>query len=144
MEKDHPTEADDDKRINVTERGDFLKRLSQKCLFDNKEHPKINAPEKVIPIGAVPKAGQKPNDGKVEECSRLAHAVAAQRNIYVFTEPGRKGNVPSSPKIGNAFCDIRIVEVFDKLKAEHSAQADRHIRIARKVEIDMEGVAFFF
>ena len=87
MEKDYPTEADDNKRINMTERGYFLKHLAQKRLFDNKEHPKINAPKNIIPIGAVPKAGQEPNDHDVSDLFHQASAAAAQAGDVVLMSP---------------------------------------------------------
>ena len=48
--------------------------------------------------------------------------------------------MPAPPKIRNARCNIGIIEVFGKVKAEHSPQPDRHIRIAGKIKIEVQGV----
>ena len=48
--------------------------------------------------------------------------------------------MPSSPKFGNAFGDIGIVEVFKKFKAEDLTETDRHIAVTREVEVDAEHI----
>ena len=70
--------------------------------------------------------------------SRHRNPIAAQRNVHVLPEPGTQGNVPSSPELRDAVGDVRIVEVFAELKAEHPSQADGHIRISAKVKIDLQ------
>ena len=47
--------------------------------------------------------------------------------------------MPAAPEFGDAFGQIRIVEVFDKMKPEDPAQADGHVGIAGEIEIDLEG-----
>ena len=86
----------------------------------------------------MPKARQPPNDKQVEYLPRRALAVAAERNVDIFAEPCSERDVPPAPEVGHASRHIRIVEVFQKLKAEHFAHAYRHIGVAREVEINLE------
>ena len=47
--------------------------------------------------------------------------------------------MPSLPELGDIFADKRISEIFFKMKAEYSAQADCNIRISRKIKIIPKG-----
>ena len=47
--------------------------------------------------------------------------------------------MPTTPKLRNGCGNVRIVKVLGKLETHHAAQADGHVRITSKVEIDLEG-----
>ncbi|MED1645687.1 hypothetical protein P4U99_21305 [Brevibacillus agri] len=47
--------------------------------------------------------------------------------------------LPSAPKLRNAFGHVRIAEVFHKVKAEHFPQSARHVRVAAEVKVKLEG-----
>ena len=49
--------------------------------------------------------------------------------------------MPPSPEFGDAAGNIGIIKILQKVEAEHPAQTDGHIRIARKVKIDLEGIS---
>ena len=48
--------------------------------------------------------------------------------------------MPASPELCDRVGDVRIVEVFKEVKAEHFAKTYRHIGIAREVEENLEGI----
>ena len=86
----------------------------------------------------MPKACEQPYDQDVADLLWKALAVTAQGNIDVLLEPAAQGNMPTPPKLRNAFRDIGIIKVLKEVKAKHPPQADRHIRIAGKIEINLE------
>src|SRR5438874_7610377 len=45
--------------------------------------------------------------------------------------------MPAPPKLGDGRRAIRVIEIWRKTVAEQSCRADRHARIAGKVEIDL-------
>ena len=47
--------------------------------------------------------------------------------------------MPAAPEFRDAFGNIRVVKIFRKGKAEHVPHADGHVRIAGKIEINLEG-----
>ena len=48
--------------------------------------------------------------------------------------------MPSAPEFRDACGYVRIVEIFEKMEAEHTAKADGHIGIAREIVINLKGV----
>ena len=48
--------------------------------------------------------------------------------------------MPTPPELGGAAGDVGIVEIFGKVKAKDLSQADRHIAVAGKIEIDVQHI----
>lgn len=48
--------------------------------------------------------------------------------------------MPASPELRNRSRDVGVVEVAEILESHHAAKAYGHVRISRKVEVDLEGV----
>ena len=48
--------------------------------------------------------------------------------------------MPAPPELRDAPRDVGIVEILQKVEAEHPPEADGHIGIGRKIEVDLEGV----
>ena len=48
--------------------------------------------------------------------------------------------MPSSPEIRDGGGQVGVVEVLQKLKAQHATQADGHVGVAREIEVDVQGV----
>ena len=120
--------------------GGTLKQLSEEGLFDKEQEEIIKSPDNEIPVGAVPEAGQQPDDKKVEIGAPGAGAVPAQRDVYILAEPGGERDMPAPPELGDAFGDIGVIEVFKKVKAENTAQSDSHVRVSRKVKVNLKGI----
>lgn len=51
--------------------------------------------------------------------------------------------MPASPELGRTLGGVGIVEVPRIIEPHHLAQADGHVRIAREVEVDLEGVGSY-
>ena len=87
----------------------------------------------------MPQARQEPDDGQIQDLPRLTAAVAAQRDIDVFPEPGGQADVPAPPELRHGAGLIGVLKVFQKVEAKQMAQTDGHIGIAGEIEIDLEG-----
>ena len=49
--------------------------------------------------------------------------------------------MPAAPELAHGLRDVGEVEVLEELEAEHLAEPDRHVRVAREVEVDLQRVA---
>ena len=47
--------------------------------------------------------------------------------------------MPAPPEVGDAAGDIGVTKVFGKAESKQTPEPDRHIGVARKVEIDLQG-----
>src|SRR5699024_6126479 len=56
-------------------------------------------------------------------------------------EPGGEADVPPPPELFDGRADVGVLEVLQKLEAEHPPQADGHVAVAGEVEVDLEHVA---
>ena len=63
--------------------------------------------------------------------------TAAERNVYIITEPACQAYVPAVPELGYAFRYVGVVEVFGEFKTEHPPQTYSHVAVARKIKIKM-------
>ena len=86
----------------------------------------------------MPKARQHPDDEYVEKPAGFGYTVAAERNIHIIPEPRAKRHMPAAPKFRNAPRNVRVIEVFEEIKAEDFAESDRHIAVTREVEINVQ------
>ena len=115
--------------------------LQKEQLFNDQDDAVEHAPEDEVPRSTMPETCQQPDGHDVEDLPFQTLPVAAQGDVYVITEPEGQGHMPSSPEFGDAFCNIGVIEVFKKVEAEHLSHADRHIRVAGEIEVDLEGIA---
>ena len=88
----------------------------------------------------MPESGQKPYDSQINYSTDAPLPVASQGDIDIFTEPGAKGNVPASPEIGNAFGQIRMMEVLRYCETKHFTKSDSHKRVATEIKVQLHGV----
>ena len=109
-------------------------------LFQQQQNTVVDAPCHKIPACAVPDAGEQPYDKNIPHMLPALYPVAAERYIHIIPEPGAKGNVPAPPELRNTLRNIRIIEILQKMEAEHFSKADRHIRIGRKVKIKLKRI----
>ena len=99
-----------------------------------------DAPYDKIPGCAVPKSGQQPDDCQIPDVLPTPAPAAPQRDIEVVPKPGGQRDVPSPPKIRQGCGDIRVVEVFGEMKAEHVTQPDCHIGICGEIIVDLQRI----
>ena len=87
----------------------------------------------------MPQTRQPPYNDEVQDLPGQSAPVAAQRNIHIFPEPGTQRNMPPPPVFGNAAAQVRVIKVFQELKAQHFSQPNGHIGVTGKVEVNLEG-----
>src|SRR5207245_963516 len=95
-------------------------------------------PNDESPSRAVPESAQKHCQQDVEGVPHGATAVAAQRKIKIFPQKPGEGDVPACPKFVDGSGLIGRIEVDGEFDAEKTGQADRHVRVARKIEVDLQ------
>ena len=100
-----------------------------------------HAPDDEGEIRPVPEAGQEEHQQLVQRGSRISLSVSAQGDVHIFLKPGGKGDMPSAPEFLDTACDKRIIEVFLEIKAEDTAEPDRHVAVAREVKEDLQRIA---
>ena len=83
----------------------------------------VQAPQKEVPRGAVPDAGEGPHHHGVQHPARGGHAVAAERYVHVVAEEAAQAHVPAAPELGGGARGVGVVEVARVLEAHHLAQA---------------------
>ena len=140
--EDRPAETDQKQRVQVTQSlRQFCGHVQQEQFFQDQQDAEIDAPEYEIPAGAVPETGEQPYDRDIAQLLGKAAAAAAERDVDIITKPAAHRDMPAPPEICDAVRDKRIVEVFREVEAQHAAEADRHVRITGKVEVDLESVS---
>ena len=132
----HQKESEDD----AWHFANLLHHLAQEKLVEADEQAMQRAPNEEVPRRAVPQSRQQEADPKVEVHSALALAVAAKRDVEIVHDKRAQGHVPTAPKLGDGTGGIGVVEVFGELEAHHAPETDGHVAVARKVEVDLEGV----
>lgn len=99
-----------------------------------------SAPGDEGPPRAVPKAAEEHGEHEVAVAHEPPGAVAAERDIEVVAQEGRQSHVPAPPEFNDVGGLVRRVEVHRQDDAEHTRGADRHVGIAREVEIELQRV----
>ena len=100
----------------------------------------IHTPDQVVPACTVPKPREEKNDKQIKIIAPLAFAITAERDIYIIAEKVTETDVPPAPKVADRSCGIREIEVLQEIEAANLSQANRHIRIAREVEVYLQGI----
>src|SRR6266404_5167870 len=101
----------------------------------------VESPDDKAPPGPMPESGDKEAKAKIKISSRSGGAISSQGKIEVLLNPGGKRDVPSAPELGKGGGDIREVEVFSQTKSGDARQADGHVAVAGKIEIDLKSIA---
>src|SRR5690606_6911763 len=98
------------------------------------------APQQEGPVSTVPKPAKQHGQQQIAIGLNRAVAVTAQGDVQVIAQPGGKADVPPTPELGDALADIGLVEVLVKTEPHHQPQANGHVRIPGKVEVQLRGV----
>ena len=88
----------------------------------------------------MPQARQGPDHKQVADLPSPGAPAAAQGDVHIVPEPAGQRDVPPPPELRDAPGDVGIVEVFQKVKAKHPAQADGHVGVGGEIKIDLKGV----
>src|SRR5271170_2526412 len=98
----------------------------------------IATPSQECIRGAVPKPSQHEYEKQVEVGSCRSTSVASERNVEVVAKPTGQRHMPSPPKLSDAQRAVGKVEILREMEAEHFAETDRHVSIAREVKINLQ------
>jgi len=115
--------------------------FAQRKAFDDRKQAVEHPPNDEIPARPVPQAAQEKHRHQVAVELEGALPIAAEGNIQIVAKPGGQGNVPPAPELLDGPGNIGIIEVFHELEPEHVPKADGHVRVAGKIEINLQGVA---
>ena len=64
--------------------GGIFQQFQQNRLFEDQQNAVIKSPQKEIPTGTMPKAGQSPYDQKIYDLTGQTFPVATQRDVYIL------------------------------------------------------------
>src|SRR5690606_9761591 len=109
------------------------------AVIDDEHEAMRRAPEHKGPGRTVPQPAQHHGGEKIEIAPRLSPSVAAKRDIKIIAQEARQGHVPAPPEIDDAHRLIRRMKIERQFYAEDARGADRHVRIAGEIEIELEG-----
>ena len=137
----HPAAHDDGQGVNVRQPSEPLEHPPDAGALRDQEEPVPDAPQHEWPAGAVPESAQEKHDDQIPVREGSAMPVAAERDVEVVEKPVRQRDVPAAPELADRPRDVGIVEVLQDAEAEHAHQAQRHVRVAGEIEIDLQRVA---
>ena len=119
--------------------GGLVQPPQQEDLLQDQQHRVIEAPQHEVPAGPVPQARQEPDDSQIQNLPSLTVAVAAQRDIDIFPEPGAQADVPAPPEFRDGAGLVGVFKVFQEMEAKQMPQADGHVGVSGEIEVDLEG-----
>ena len=90
----------------------------------------------------MPEAAEGHRQHQVAVSQKRAAAAAAQGDVEVVAQPGRKADVPAAPEVLRAGGEVREVEVERHLEAQAFRHAAGDVGVAGEVAVDLkrEGV----
>ena len=97
-----------------------------------------DAPDQEGPVRAMPEAGQAHHHDQHAGLSRERTFAAAERDVEIVADPGRQRDVPTLPEGLRRARKIRLAEIGCQPQPEQERDAERHVGIAGKIEIDLE------
>src|SRR5260370_19225957 len=83
-------------------------------------------------------SGGQETDPEIEVDARLAAAVTAERHVQIVADPCGERNMPAPPELRHRLRGVRGVEILLEAEAKHPCKPDRHVRITRKIEVDLQ------
>ena len=87
--EEHPANQHQDIAVDMSHNGGRLfQPFQQERLFQNQQDAEVHAPQQEVPAGAVPDAGQRPDNADVADLDGKAPAVAAKGDVDILLKPG--------------------------------------------------------
>jgi hypothetical protein len=97
-------------------------------------------PDDEGPGRTMPEAADQHDDPEIGIAADRAFSISAERNVDVIAQETRQRHVPAPPEFDDVARLVGRIEIGREFHAEHARQANRHVGIAREIEIDLEGV----
>ena len=97
-------------------------------------------PENERPVRSMPQTADQESDQCIYDRSCFSFPAASQRKINIGLQKAAESDMPSFPEILNRFCLIGRTEIFRYGNPEHFPDANRHIRIAAEIKIQLQRI----
>src|SRR3954463_10044937 len=66
--------------------------------------------------------------------------ISTQRKIKILPQKPCQRDVPARPKLIDRGGLVGGIKIYREFYAKHSGQTNRHVRVTRKIEIDLQGI----
>src|ERR1700730_4131942 len=101
----------------------------------------IQTKDEIVPTRSMPQDEHGHGYDEVPIRFPLCSTATAHRNVEIVTHPARKRDVPAPPEFTDAGGEIWLVKILRQFKTERMRGAQRHIRVAREITIDLDRIA---
>ncbi len=98
------------------------------------------APDHERPARAVPQAAEQHRDEEIAVAEQEAATVSAERDVEVIAQEQRERDVPAPPEFDDGGRSIWRVEIHGQQDAEHARETNRHVGVAREIEVELERI----
>ena len=98
-------------------------------------------PEEEGQPGPVPDAADQHGQQQVGVLPHPAVTAAAQGQVQAVMQPAAQGHVPAPPEVHDARGPVGRGKILRQAQAQHEGGPHGHVRIAGKIEIDLESIA---
>ena len=88
----------------------------------------------------MPETAQKKRREDVGCGPGIAAPIAAERDVEIFAQEPRQRDVPAVPEVADVGRPVRRVEIDRHFYVEQACRAERHVGVAREIEIDLHRV----
>ena len=106
-------------------------------MLDDQAGAVEGAPEHEGPGRPVPEAAEDHRDHQVAVGEQAAAAAAAERDVEVVAQEARERHVPAPPEVAEPGRAVGVVEVLREDEAHQQREADRDVRVAGEVAVDL-------
>ena len=139
--EEHPGH-DDEAEIDhpLQRRVQAVIRLAEEAV-EHARRPVHQPPEQEEPARAMPQAAEQEDDHQIDAGARQPFPTAAEREIDIGGQKAGERDMPPLPEFADVEALVRRIEIDRDFDVEHQPHAGRHIAVAGKIEVELEGVA---
>ena len=99
-----------------------------------------SSPEHKFPGCAMPQTSDQHSQEVIEISSECSFSISTQRNIHIVSQPRRERYMPPSPELCQVSRLIWKIKVRAQSISHDQGYSDCHIRISRKVAVDLHRI----
>ena len=138
--KQDPGKDHGDERQRPGERTRQAPTAAPPEVIDHQIGPVQTAPGDKGPGRAMPQSAQQHGDCQGQQRAGQALAIAAEGDVQVVAQKAPQGDVPAAPEVRDRDRLIGAEKIQGQAQTKQQPQADRHVRIRRKIKINLQGV----
>ena len=98
-------------------------------------------PDNERPTRTVPGAADKKGDHQVEIDPAVSDAAPTKGYIDIVPEKPPEGDVPAPPEVLRVKRLVGACKIEGQPDVEHRGRAERHVRVAREIEVNLKSIA---